>query len=275
MSSTESPQTVTAPFDSPKADVVVRSSDGVDFPIRMFFLTAASAVFEGMFSLPQPAKATSSRRLPVVEFAEHSKTLDIILRLCYPIDVTLLDDFIDHARSVIVAVRKLQNDGVTKQAPLRIYAIACALNMEDLTRSAAKMTLLYDQADFPHSPELRDITGAAYSRLLQYHRECSRVACASIAAPGYGRTCAMFFCGTHVHDGQSSETYLALLANILTKTPNGDAAFEPSLWEQTILKAIRCQRCKERVYTEIGELSKYLKARIDEGTSKIELVFEQ
>jgi len=43
------------PFDDPKADVILRSSDNVDFRCYKLLLAFASpSFFEGMFNLPQP-----------------------------------------------------------------------------------------------------------------------------------------------------------------------------------------------------------------------------
>ncbi|OCH85819.1 hypothetical protein OBBRIDRAFT_739184, partial [Obba rivulosa] len=180
-------QRLTAPFDSLDADIIVRSSDKVDFPVRKCFLAAASAVFEAMLSLPQPENTSAPNGLPVVELVEDSRTLDIILRLSYPIDTVLPADFIDHARSVLETTHKYAFDGVLERIkrrlhtsrilerePLRMYTIACSLGMEDIARSAARQTLRCDPFDFPHVPELRHITAAPYSRLLQYHRACSQ-----------------------------------------------------------------------------------------------------
>ncbi|KZP08744.1 hypothetical protein FIBSPDRAFT_255018 [Athelia psychrophila] len=37
-----------------KADVIVRSSDDIDFYVSRYFLAYASPVFEGLFSIPSP-----------------------------------------------------------------------------------------------------------------------------------------------------------------------------------------------------------------------------
>lgn len=44
----------TASFDSYRVDVVLRSSDNVDFRYYKDLLLLASTFFDGMFSLPQP-----------------------------------------------------------------------------------------------------------------------------------------------------------------------------------------------------------------------------
>ncbi|KZP05265.1 hypothetical protein FIBSPDRAFT_680381, partial [Athelia psychrophila] len=48
-----------AAFDDHKADVILRSSNNVDFRCYKVLLSFASTFFDGMFSLPQPNGADS------------------------------------------------------------------------------------------------------------------------------------------------------------------------------------------------------------------------
>ena len=48
------PQKAQPPFDKLSADVILRSSDRVDFRVHRTILVEASPVFSDMFSLPQP-----------------------------------------------------------------------------------------------------------------------------------------------------------------------------------------------------------------------------
>lgn len=41
------------PFDDPEADIILRSSDNVDFHVYKFLLSLVSPVFKSMFALPQ------------------------------------------------------------------------------------------------------------------------------------------------------------------------------------------------------------------------------
>ena len=70
-----------SPFNKPDADIILRSGDGVDFCVRRHILFEASPVFEFILSIPQPS--TDVR--PIVELVEDEKTLNTILRICYPI----------------------------------------------------------------------------------------------------------------------------------------------------------------------------------------------
>ncbi|KAJ2966080.1 hypothetical protein NUW54_g13911 [Trametes sanguinea] len=57
--------TVSPPFDQP-ADIILRSSDGVDYNVYKWILKNASPIFADMCSLPQPAYPSSA------EIGEHA-----------------------------------------------------------------------------------------------------------------------------------------------------------------------------------------------------------
>lgn len=96
------------PFIRDSADVILRSSERDDFRVHKLILSEASNVFEGMFSLPQSSD-TSDRQTPgstsvsgervsedqqraVVDMPESSRTLDLLLRYCYPMSRPELTD---------------------------------------------------------------------------------------------------------------------------------------------------------------------------------------
>ena len=67
-----------APFDHSLADVILRSSDKIDFRVFKLFLSLASPVFETMFSLPQPTEGVNpdegtTDKLPVMPLSEDAK----------------------------------------------------------------------------------------------------------------------------------------------------------------------------------------------------------
>ena len=101
-----------APFDHAKADIILRSSDNIDFRVFKLFLSLASPFFETLFDIPQPTEENGDQEikdgLVVVPVAEGSKTLDALLRFCYP--CTLADDpkleVLKDAMDVLEAARK-------------------------------------------------------------------------------------------------------------------------------------------------------------------------
>ena len=71
--------------DSPTADIILRSSGPkiVEFRTHRAILSIASPIFEVMFSLPQPGIEKS---LPVCDLSEDAKTVEVLLRLIYPVE---------------------------------------------------------------------------------------------------------------------------------------------------------------------------------------------
>jgi len=181
---------VAAPFDHAKADVILRSSDGIDFRVFKLFLSLASPFFETLFDIPQPAEASDDQEvkegLAVVPVIEDSKTLDALLRFCYP--CTLADDptleVLQDALDVLEAARKYSLDAIEKKArqaitspkileaePLRCFAIAHRGRLREETLLAARQTLT-----LPLIPgwfqEIELITASDLLALLTYHKKC-------------------------------------------------------------------------------------------------------
>ncbi|KAH7922620.1 hypothetical protein BV22DRAFT_1173104, partial [Leucogyrophana mollusca] len=178
------------PFDHSKADIILRSSDNVDFRVFELFLSLASSgsFFETMFELPQPASQNDTKAgLPLISVSEDNQTLDTSLRFCYP--STLADDpcldEVDAAVSVLNAARKYQVDRIERKVgqslynpkilatdSLRRFAIARHSRLEDETMLAAKYTL-HEPLIPPHFSGVELITASDLLSLLQYHQKCS------------------------------------------------------------------------------------------------------
>src|ERR1700684_792202 len=79
-----------SPFDSPDTDVILRSSDKVDFRVFKMFIAFASPIFKDIFALPQASKGKSvgedemKHHLPIIQMTESSRTIENLLKLCYP-----------------------------------------------------------------------------------------------------------------------------------------------------------------------------------------------
>ena len=178
------------PFDHPKGDIILRSSDNIDFRVFKLFLSLASPFFETLFDIPQPFQESEDQGikdgLVVVPVTEDSKTLDALLRFCYP--CTLADDpkleVLKDAMDVLEAARKYSLDAIEKKArqaisnpkileaePLRCFAIAHRGHLQEETLLAARYTLTQ-----PLVPswfqEIELITAADLLSLLTYHRQC-------------------------------------------------------------------------------------------------------
>jgi len=81
------PSTASFPFDATSdGDVLLRSSDGVQFRVHRIILATSSHFFKDMFSLPQQPTLDGLEALSTVPFTEASDTLDSLLRAIYPVD---------------------------------------------------------------------------------------------------------------------------------------------------------------------------------------------
>ena len=214
----------TAPFDHAKADIILRSSDNLDFRVFKLFLSLASPVFETLFDIPQPAGESKNREvkdgLAVFPVTEDSKTLDALLRFCYP--CTLADDpkleVLQGALDVLNAAKKYSLDAIETKArqaiadqkileaePLRCFAIAHQGGLREETLLAAKYTLT--QPLIPSwFQEIELISASDLLSLLTYHRKCGeamyalRLNCSWITSH-YGSAAACSWLS-----GQSSST---------------------------------------------------------------------
>jgi hypothetical protein len=80
--------TTTSPsetFDVSDADLVIRSSDFVDFQVHKPVLSVASPFFKDLLSLPQPSDSETVDGLHVVQLSEDSELLNSLLSMLYPL----------------------------------------------------------------------------------------------------------------------------------------------------------------------------------------------
>ncbi|KAI9464709.1 hypothetical protein HD554DRAFT_2280652 [Boletus coccyginus] len=161
------------PFDHAKADIILRSSDNINFRVFKLFLSLASPFFETLFDVPRPTQTSEDQEikdgLAVVPVTEHSKTLDPLLRFCYP--CTLADDPDLEALGGGEDLSCALESKILTAQPLRCFAIAHRGQLREETLLAAKYTLT--QPLIPSwFEEIDMITAADLLALLAYHREC-------------------------------------------------------------------------------------------------------
>ncbi len=153
-----SPQISQHPFDQPSADLILRSADHIDFRVHTQILAQSSSVFATMLTLPQPAPCTPSEdngdagpsATPVVSVSEDGATLDLLLRLVYPIPKPY--EQMEDAHAILPAmVAATKYDMalpiqiiseriavITLKNPLQVWAAACRTGLERVARQAAE-----------------------------------------------------------------------------------------------------------------------------------------
>jgi hypothetical protein len=82
INTTESPL---EPSDASDANLVIRSSDFVNFKVHKPVLAVASPFFKDLLSLPQPPDSESVDGLPVVQLSEDSELLSTLISMLYPL----------------------------------------------------------------------------------------------------------------------------------------------------------------------------------------------
>ena len=182
--------TAGAPFDDTRADVILRSSNGVDFCVFKIILSLASPIFADMFSIPSPSPASSETfrdKLPVVMLSEDSIVLDLALRRCYPIRCPELVELRD-AHALLEFERKYQVDALNpplthylmsavERDPVSAYILATKYQYEDVAKIAARSCLKLPISKF-RCDALRYVTGEEYQALIEYHSSCGAAASA-------------------------------------------------------------------------------------------------
>ncbi|KAK7692544.1 hypothetical protein QCA50_004174 [Cerrena zonata] len=192
--STENLEQLAAPFQFDDANVIIRAG-GVDFPAHRFILSRASPVFKDMFSLPSNPTATQES-LPVIEVEEDAQTIHDILSLLYfsSNDDPVCDSLSD-LQSILLAARKYSMDKIqarfarplgvkAKEDPIRVFTLACKVDLPEVARAAAVQLLTWDFATLATC----DIEEFARNRtqtllkLLRYHRNCAEVGLGTITS---------------------------------------------------------------------------------------------
>ncbi|KAI1796677.1 hypothetical protein LXA43DRAFT_569482 [Ganoderma leucocontextum] len=172
------------PFDNPTADVVIRSPDGVHFRVRSAILSEASPVFSDMLTSNPLAseRTTDGKHLLVVP--EESAVLDPLLRLCYPVTDPVFTDLKD-VRLVLAAamkyrmteartlLKKLLCSYIDGQ-PLRVWAAACLLRLEEEARAAAS-ALFGKEFPVKAPPEFEQVSSGDYFRFTKFLRTGANV----------------------------------------------------------------------------------------------------
>ncbi|KZP05740.1 hypothetical protein FIBSPDRAFT_678182, partial [Athelia psychrophila] len=148
------------PFDDPDADIILRSSDDIEFRASKLYLSKASQFFSGMFELPQGPASNDQEMcdgVPVVPMPEPASVVKHFLQCCYPHASTgniTFDDVLS-VSGLLEAARKYGVDGVEaivrlavggntallQNQPFEVYALAVHNKWEAEAKAAARRLL--------------------------------------------------------------------------------------------------------------------------------------
>ncbi|KAI0668885.1 hypothetical protein C8Q78DRAFT_1043500 [Trametes maxima] len=187
------------PFNRTSADIILRTSDKVDFRVQSAILLEASPFFADLLSPPQPATATTPASVDsdtgsspsIIPVPEDSTTLDLLLRILYPIpkpEVGEVDTLVrvyeaatGYGMAWPIVVMEERLVAATSHSPLKVWAAGCRTGSENVAHGAAKALLarmsqsapadLEEKGAIPEIATLGDMAGisaANYFRLKQF-----------------------------------------------------------------------------------------------------------
>ncbi|KZP00318.1 hypothetical protein CALVIDRAFT_510396 [Calocera viscosa TUFC12733] len=271
------PQTTSSNlFASASADLILRTSDGVDLRVFSAILAEASPFFADLLSLPQPEPATSTHAAPapaVIDITEMADVMEPLLGFVYPHPDPQIEK-LDIVRPVLGAAFKydftaalsslrklLISPEFLEKEPTRVYAIACMYELEEEAKLASAHTLKLGLLEGALPAELKYITAYDYHRLLLLHKERREKACELLVRPDEVR-CANC---TAVQFGKPCvpkwwDDFELRAKEELKRHPVSDSIFSLQFLSQSA--AAGCPRCGTSLLASHEALTK-LKAAID------------
>ncbi|KDQ50420.1 hypothetical protein JAAARDRAFT_584667 [Jaapia argillacea MUCL 33604] len=281
------------PFDSPKADIILRSSDGIDFRFFKVLLSLSSPLFSSMFDLPS-AKADHDdlRRdgLPVLVVQEDSHvltgllgflrpcgapqfdTLELFSRVFQTADKYGMEDVMGALESMLMASKFMESE------PGAVYAVACTYKLEKPARAAAKLTLRQSML-FPFSSMLESASAASLYRLIIYHQACVESALQALRTlalrnhPTPSRSCTCLWAtsplkGSEVLVKQWFWDYVQAISNDITRVLCGEAIHCVA---SRLSDVKACSYCREAAMMVFSRFVENLQDEVDVAVSQIKI----
>ncbi|KAI0779442.1 hypothetical protein C8Q74DRAFT_1367340 [Fomes fomentarius] len=294
---------VREPFSYADADVIVRSSDRIDFHLHKTILGRASQIFADMFTLPE--FVTPSANPQVVEITVEE--LLAVLKTAEKYDMQYLVSSLEQNMLAL-----LKSKGVE---PLRAYAIAHVHKYRDVARAAARL-LLPDPQYLERTsqvPELDEIPASALRTFVAYRRACIKAACRMvddaewmatragrdiwISPKGAGKIMGVenswswVSCQNADHRSRSVSISERVERHLLVRdwwikynehakerlgmAPSGEVVTQTSVMELALEQAMGCYHCAPKAWKDLVDYSQQLAKAIDAAMAlvRIELAF--
>ena len=178
------PPSVPLCLDIFDANVILRSSDQVNFRVHKGVLAMSSPFFKDLLSLPQPPLDILVDGLPVIQVPENADLLISLVSLLYPIPPVIPRSY-KEVFALLAACQKY--DMVSMQSYIReevrrgyfpepyraeafsAYAIASSMGLDPEMERAARLTMDLPLTFESLGEELRLFTGSALHNLMLYH----------------------------------------------------------------------------------------------------------
>jgi len=174
-------------LDVSDANIIIQSSDLVNFRIHKSILVSSSPFFRDMFSLPQPSDNETIDGLPVVRFSEDAELIRALITVLYPIPPEIPTSY-DRVLALLATAQKYNmavvqssiraeiSRGVlptpAKAQPFRAYAIAFNNMLSPEMETAARSTLDYPLTFESLGKDLLLFKGSALRELASFRKKC-------------------------------------------------------------------------------------------------------
>ena len=183
-------QSVPLCLDLPDANIIIRSSDQVNFRVHKSILAMSSPIFKDLLSLSKSFDAEYVDGLPVVALSEDAGLLNSLISLLYPITPIIPDSY-QKVFALLAACQKYEMESVQSNirfaikhgkfpAPVKAegvsaYAIASGMGLVPEAEDAARLTLGQPMTFESLGEKLRLFKGQAVSDLIRYRSKNSDV----------------------------------------------------------------------------------------------------
>ena len=183
-SGTSGPPSAPLCLDVPDANVILRSSDKVNFRVHQGVLALSSPFFKDLLSLPQPPDNEPIDGLPIVQVPENAELLNSLISLLYPIlpvkprsykkVFTLLAtcqkyDMVSTLSYIREEVDRGSFPEIDRSEAFTAFGIASSLGLGPEKDDPAGLTLGLPISFESLGEELRSFKGSALGDLLLYH----------------------------------------------------------------------------------------------------------
>ena len=285
-----------SPFDDPDGDLILRTSDKVDFRVHGAVLRLSSSVFAAMISLPQPPSRVDDKVQPadnVIDVTDDSTVLYQLLSWVDPRGTLQLRDLQDAAAiltcaekyDMLMVKRRVMEFGYSgreslKENPIALFALARRFGHLEMADFAAKESLRIAIMDWPDSPLLDLITARDHQALVRYYFHCQRVAKSVlkdwIQWSGtrdyiWKATWSLHHCTFKNYEGNNYPEwwvhYLEAIGRALWETPSPHVVFLIDIISVTAPACV-CGKCRPKYVSDVQSFNELLVKRLDETLPK-------
>jgi hypothetical protein len=169
------------------ADIVLQSSNFVNFRIHKSILASSSPFFKDMFSLPQPSNNEVVDGLPVLRLSEDAELVRALITVLYPISPEIPDSYervlallgVAQKYDMAAVMSSIRAEVICSGSPappraqaLRAYAIAFSNGLSHEMSTAARLTLDNPLTFEALGEDLPLFEGSALPTLAKYRKMC-------------------------------------------------------------------------------------------------------